>query len=616
MRTYFILIILCFTSVVFGQKLELEKASPFTAVKWENEQPIVKFENEWYHFEKLDHLSKKEIRDFCKTAYGDNWQKRFSEDLVDVLIGLGYHPNLRVSLQLSKNGISQTRIGTFTFENRQLSLHYNKAVIASNFPQKLSTAEALADLSEFKKILKIRSSYAQLSTFDYGSAIDELRASIVSKKSDIDINEFTNDLSKIMSEIGDRHSSVKNEGFNILTNETYNLKLPFGVTTINGQIVATKQNLKDENYTYFYDSHPYIKSINRIEIETLLNSYNYKDKKAPKQAKLSRGSSAIQSYGALLFKNNLQCPDSVKVVFSDGTSEKTERFQLTTEKKGYSSTLLQEHYNLREKVENANFDGLTRMLKHNIGYINIPEMYQYDDVEGLEGFIENTMRSFSETKALIIDIRNNPGGARDFIKTFARYIVHPEQSPWVANVAYLRTDENISGDERSTSARYLFSYNSEKLTDNDRNAIDLFNSNFELQNTFDNSKFSAPLYMMLHNGKESYLQPVYILVNENSFSAATVFTSAFKNLPNVKIVGETTDGSSGNSREMYLKNSNIRVKVSTMLSFQRNGETLDGNGTISDIIIQVDEKQVLKGVDTQLSKLIKVINKGLSSKEK
>lgn len=75
------------------------------------------------------------------------------------------------------------------------------------------------------------------------------------------------------------------------------------------------------------------------------------------------------------------------------------------------------------------------------------------------------------------------------------------------------------------------------------------------------------------------------------------------------IVVVTTDGSSGNSREIYLKNSNIRVKVSTMLSIQRNGKTLDGNGTEPDIYIPVEEKQILTGEDIQLKKLVARINK-------
>jgi C-terminal processing protease CtpA/Prc len=157
------------------------------------------------------------------------------------------------------------------------------------------------------------------------------------------------------------------------------------------------------------------------------------------------------------------------------------------------------------------------------------------------------------------------------------------------------------------SSRYLYSYNSEKFSDIDRNAINKFNEKFKYQYTFDSIKFSQPFYMVLRSGNKSYKKPIYILVNENSFSAATVFTSAFKGLSNVKIVGETTDGSSGNSKIIYLKNSNIRVKVSTMLSFQRNGKTLDGNGTIPDIMISKDKTQTLNGTDNQLHKLIEII---------
>ena len=613
MKTNFIIIVLCFSSLmVFSQKLELEKASPFTAVRWEKEQPVVQFENEWYHFEKLDHFSKKEILDFCKKQFGHKWQRRFSEDLVEVLQGLGYQPNIHVTLQLSKDGILKTHTGTFTFENRQQTLQYNRTVEASistnTLSRKLTIAEAITDIKQFEEVLKSRSSYAQLSTFDYESAIKEVSSAIKNTKEDVDSNNLTNELGKIMSEIGDRHSSVKNEAFHKNTHNTYPLRLPFGVATLNGKMIAIKQLLHDDNYSYYDKAYPYIKSIDGVAIETLIDSYNYKDKKAPIPAKLSRGSNAVQKYGELLFKNNIPCPDSITVVFSDGISDKKEIVPLTTAKKGYVSKVLQTHYKNGREVKNGNFEGLSKRVAQHIGYINLPEMYHYDEVEGLEIFIENTLKTFSDTKALIIDIRNNPGGGRELLQTFAGYIVQPKQSPWVANVAYLRTDATILRDEKSMNARYLYGYISEKFTDTDRNAIDQFNANFELQKTFDTSKFSAPFYMVLHNGKQSYTQPVYILVNEKSFSAATVFTSAFKGLPNVKIVGTTTDGSSGNSRVLHLKHSNIRVKVSTMLSFQRNGKTLDGHGTEPDIMIPADEEQVLEGIDNQLRTLIELIN--------
>lgn len=613
MRTYFILTVLCLSSLLtFSQKLALEKASPFTAVKWEKEQPIVQFDNEWYHFERLDHFGKDELLDFCKKQFGSKWQKRFAEDLVEVLREIGYQPLVKVKLQLSKHGISSTYIGTFTGENRNSLLQFNRTLVESNSTsvtrQKIPTDEAIADLKQFEDILQSVSSYRQLSTFDYKLVIKQISDSILNERKDVAINEFTNELAKIMSEIGDRHSSVKNESLNKRDYSSYNLNLPFSTATLNGKIVALQGNEKGENYKYYDEKYPYIKSINGIAVETLVSTYSYRDKKAPEQAKLSRASIAIQKYGQLLFENNLKCPDTISIIFSDGGAERTETFKLTTANRGYASKLFQEHEQNKDRVNKRNYEGLCKIIADHIGYINIPEMYNYDDTEGLEDFIKNAFKSFSDTKALIIDIRNNPGGGREILQTFASYIVQAGQSPWVANVAYLRTDKNIIGDEESMGGRYLYSYNSEKLSDNDRKAIDQFSKDLKIQKPFDRLKFSNPFYMVLHHGREPYTQPVYILVNEKSFSAASVFASAFKSLPNVRIVGETTDGSSGNSRALYLKNSNIKISVSTMLSFQRNGTTLDGNGTKPDIEIKADEIQILSGYDSQLNTLIKIIN--------
>jgi hypothetical protein len=613
MRRYLILAVLCFTSLLaVSQKSALEKASPFTAVKWEKDQPVVQFDGEWYHFQKLDHFSKEELLEFCKKRFGSKWQKRFSEDLVEVLQGLGYQPPSKVSLQLSKNDVLYSCTGTFTIENRDRSLLYNRSIAESSSmtssSQKISIDEANADLRQFEAILKSNSSYIQLSSFNYQLAIRKMADSIRSDNKAVDIDKLTNEIGKMMSEIGDRHSSVKNESFQQLNHKTYNLRLPFGLATLNGKIIGLEKNVTGEDYKYYHDSHPYLKSINGIAIETLVNTCNYRDKKAPEATRFSRGAKAIQKYGQLLFENNLECPDSITATFSDGNAEKMETFGLTTANMGYSSKLLQAHHSNSDQMSKGSFKGLSKILAQNIGYINIPEMYDYDEAEGLEGFIKNAFKSFSNTKALIIDIRNNPGGGREILQTFAPYIVQAKQSPWVANVAYLRTDKEVIGDEESMSSRYLYRYDAEKLSDNDRKAIDQFSKDLNLQKSVAHLKFSSPFYMVLHSGKESYLQPVFILVNEETFSAASIFASAFKSLPNVKIVGQTTDGSSGNSRILYLKHSNIRINISTMLSFQRNGKTLDGNGTIPDIFIQADNKQVLMGYDSQLNNLIKIIN--------
>ena len=127
-----ILLLILSSSNAIAQKLQLEKASPFTAVKWEKEQPIVQFNNDWYVFEALDHLSKKEVLNFCKKTYGNKWQKRFSEDLVEVLKGLNYMPEKQVKLKLANRGISNEYIGTFSSENRLSCLNYNLGVLSKN----------------------------------------------------------------------------------------------------------------------------------------------------------------------------------------------------------------------------------------------------------------------------------------------------------------------------------------------------------------------------------------------------------------------------------------------------------------------------------------------------
>ena len=38
-----------------------------------------------------------------------------------------------------------------------------------------------------------------------------------------------------------------------------------------------------------------------------------------------------------------------------------------------------------ENIEKGELNGLARLLESNIGYIRLPQMYHYDDVEGLEG---------------------------------------------------------------------------------------------------------------------------------------------------------------------------------------------------------------------------------------
>ncbi|GGG12382.1 hypothetical protein GCM10011344_11340 [Dokdonia pacifica] len=610
MRTSFMLFaisFICFTGI--SQQLQLEKASPFTAVKWENDIPIVTVNNEWYTLEKLDLYTTEELVAFCKKQYGLKWKKRFSEDLVEVLKTIGYQPQEKVTLVLSNKATQQKEvIGIFTLENRQKVVAYNHTARKTNkSPQKITIQQAINDIEEFQQILELRSSYVHLTAFDYKTAIASLKNTITASKEAIEVNYLTHELAKILAEIGDRHSSVKNESFVKESHATYSLQLPFSLASLNGQVVAVCRTTDEESYEYLHADFPFVKSINDIAIHTMIDSLVYKHKKAPEDAKLSRGVSEIQQLGKIYFANNLQLPKQTKIVFTNGHTDKTAWVQLQSKQSPYYSKIAWNTYIKSKEIKNGKLAGISKLLNENIGYISLPRMYHFKEVKAMQEYIDSTFTAFENTKALIIDIRFNPGGGRDLIQKFANYIVPTSNSPWVANVAYLRTEAKNT-DHSSMSNRFLYPYASDKWSETDKASITAFLELFNTQKKFDTTKFSNPHYMILHAGKHSYNKPIYILVNERSFSAATVFTSAFKGLPNVTIAGVTTDGSSGNSQSTQLKHSNIRVKISTMLSFQRNGKTLDGNGTKPDIYLPINQDQLLKGTDTQLKQLVKHIN--------
>ncbi len=208
--------------------------------------------------------------------------------------------------------------------------------------------------------------------------------------------------------------------------------------------------------------------------------------------------------------------------------------------------------------------------------------------------------------SLIVDVRSNGGGTRDLIYELAKYLVAPD-SIYVANVARQRAPLPLAEDfKEALHSRNLFSLS--ELDIHEQAKVSEYLKAFKPAYDLDDKKYSEYYFSLLHGGKSGkgssyYNKPVYILANEKSFSAASVFVAMFKGTPNVTVVGTTTDGSSGNSERFELPNSAIRLKLSTMVSFQKDGKILDGYGTEPDIVIERDLDQILWKSDTQLEKL-------------
>lgn len=114
-----------FAAKLSGRRSEGEgypRLSPFAAVRWRESQPEVKIGQEWYKLVSLDDVRATEIVAFSQRTYADKWQKRFEEDLVELLTRMGHPPRETVKLVVQPLTSSETRIlddVLMTEENRQ-----------------------------------------------------------------------------------------------------------------------------------------------------------------------------------------------------------------------------------------------------------------------------------------------------------------------------------------------------------------------------------------------------------------------------------------------------------------------------------------------------------------
>jgi hypothetical protein len=65
------------------------RLSPFEAMQWRGDRPLVQVGGKWYELLAMNGLPTEQIVSLCQTLDPSHWQKRFEEDLVEVLVRSG-----------------------------------------------------------------------------------------------------------------------------------------------------------------------------------------------------------------------------------------------------------------------------------------------------------------------------------------------------------------------------------------------------------------------------------------------------------------------------------------------------------------------------------------------
>ncbi len=189
------------------------------------------------------------------------------------------------------------------------------------------------------------------------------------------------------------------------------------------------------------------------------------------------------------------------------------------------------------------------ILPENIGYVYLSTFTKGDWVNDFDPILDY----LRETKAIIIDVRNNGGGT-------------------------------------SSACDFVVS----------RFATASIREVFYLPNGTYNSSLVRP------RGPYQYLKPVIVLINGASFSAAELFPELMKQISTVITLGDTTGGGGG-SVEIFPLPSNKRIQLPTMYFKRFDGTMVEWNGIPPDILVPQTPDDIKQGHDKQLDRAIQFL---------
>ncbi|MEL6720837.1 MAG: S41 family peptidase, partial [Bacteroidota bacterium] len=389
------------------------------------------------------------------------------------------------------------------------------------------------ELKVFRKLVIDSSAYFQLNSARFDSLYDEIYTKLTTQDH-IFRRDLTREFDRLLTELGDRHASTQT------TQDKYgkaeqNYFLPFSIAPWKGKYILAMERLEANQFRYFLEEYPLLVSIETIDIIKWMNQQYYKNKYAPIHSRHTQNIKQLQEgIDDFLVMYNIEPKSPVSFTFSDieRIRDTTIQLYLSKEEKKWEDRGGKGKMQFRE-YWTKKYSDLLEWFPNNIAYIALPLMVsKKEEPDYFEWFNEKIQEIQKESKALIIDIRDNPGGSRDLLQYLGNYFISPSRTTYVANIAQLRIDTSDNRDISELIMRGLYSSTSPSFDTSQRTVIKDFNECFKPFKSYDKTKFSDYYYMLLNpnffSKKDHYDRPIFILINENSFSAASVFAGALK----------------------------------------------------------------------------------------
>jgi hypothetical protein len=119
-------------------------------------------------------------------------------------------------------------------------------------------------------------------------------------------------------------------------------------------------------------------------------------------------------------------------------------------------------------------------------------------------------------------------------------------------------------------------------------------------------------------GHDPYSNPVVVLINGASISAAEILAETMRQLPAVTLVGDTTAGAGCNDRDETPGDrtlpSGIRIHIPTGCLFRYDGVPIEWNGVPPDVPVTQSQADITAGHDRQLEYALTLVTAAAGSK--
>ncbi|MCS3532173.1 S41 family peptidase [Chryseobacterium sp. JUb7] len=223
-------------------------------------------------------------------------------------------------------------------------------------------------------------------------------------------------------------------------------------------------------------------------------------------------------------------------------------------------------------------------------------------------FYKETFEKIKNSKSdyLIIDVRNNYGGALDEINNLYSYL---SPQPYVL----------IKPSEVTSKLTPLRTNYFRKSTPLDYALKSIFYPTFVFAQTFSTYKKDGKVYYKMKANKSAKPQKnvfngkIFVLINGGSFSASSIITAKLKNDKRVTLVGEETGGANdGTVAGFYsyqkLPNSHIKLPIGLLLVQPNINFSNTKRGVMPDVTIKETMQDIIDKKDPQLEWVKSEIN--------